>query len=182
VTDDGTTQTWGRLAPVSQRWPWIASGLLLQVVGVGAPVAYVVSKAHHEDVGGHISRATLQLAWRQAVHSHAGLAALIAGAAVFVAGSIVLARPFVKSWVTLFVAIPIAALAGVLVLGAAAIVVALLVVGAEELLEFPGSSSVADAVVDPSFRDSGSDYSRRRRQQQQQEPPEQGPLAGDGSE
>jgi hypothetical protein len=161
VIDEGTNQTRGRLAPVSTRWPWITGGLLLQVVGVGAPVAYVVSKAHHEDIGGHITKATLQLAWRQAVHSHVGLAALIAGAAVFVAGSIVLARPFVKSWVTLFVAIPIAALAGVLVLGAAAIVVALLVVGAEELLDLPGSGSVADAVIDPGT----SDYSRRRGQQ-----------------
>ena len=50
---------------------------------------------------------------------------MIAGAALFVIGSMLLARPFVKSYVTLFVAIPLAALAGVLILGAAALVIAL---------------------------------------------------------
>ena len=99
---------------MAPRWPWITGGLALQLSGVGAPVVYVLEKAHKEDVGGQITRATLQLGWRDAVHSHAGLALLICGALVFVAGSMVLARPFVTSWVTLFVAVPLAALAGVL--------------------------------------------------------------------
>ena len=119
------TAAWHRLKPVTARWPWITGGLLLQLAGVAAPAAYVISKAHHEDVTGQISKATLTLAWRQAVHSHAGLALMIAGAAVFVIGSMLLARPFVKSYVTLFVAIPLAALAGVLILGAAALIIAL---------------------------------------------------------
>ena len=117
---------WHRLRPVNARWPWITSGLVLQLAGVAAPAAYVISKAHHEDVTGQISKATLTLAWRQAVHSHAGLALMIAGAALFVIGSMLLARPFVKSYLTLFVAIPVAALAGVLILGAAALIVAVL--------------------------------------------------------
>ncbi len=120
------TATWHRLQPVRARWPWITGGLVLQLAGVAAPAAYVISKAHHEDVTGQISKATLTLAWRQAVHSHAGLALMIAGAALFVVGSMLLARPFVKSYLTLFVAIPLAALAGVLVLGAAALIIALL--------------------------------------------------------
>ena len=120
------TAAWHRLRPVTARWPWITGGLVLQLAGVAAPAAYVISKAHHEDVTGQISKATLTLAWRQAVHSHAGLALMIAGAALFVVGSILLARPFVKSYLTLFVAIPLAALAGVLILGAAALVIALI--------------------------------------------------------
>jgi len=117
---------WHRLKPVTARWPWITGGLILQLAGVAAPAAYVISKAHHEEVTGQISKATLTLAWRQAVHSHAGLALMIAGSALFVVGSMLLARPFVGSYVTLFVAIPLAALAGVLILGAAALIIALL--------------------------------------------------------
>jgi hypothetical protein len=121
------TTAWHRLKPVKARWPWVTSGLILQFVGVAAPAAYVVAKAHHENVTGSISKATLTLAWRQAVHSHAGLALLIGGAALFVVGSVLLARPYVKSWFTLFVAIPVAALVGVLLLGAAALIIALIV-------------------------------------------------------
>jgi hypothetical protein len=134
--EQATSGAWHRLSPVSPRWPWITSGLLLQLIGAGAPVAYVVNKAHHEDLGGQISKATLTLAWRQAVHSHAGLDLMIIGALVFVIGSMVMARPFVSSMVTMFVAIPIAALAGLLILGAAAILVALLLAGADDVLDF----------------------------------------------
>jgi hypothetical protein len=153
---DARTRSWHRLAPVSPRWPWITGGLVLQLIGAGAPIVYILNKAHHEDIGGQISRATLTLAWRQAVHSHTGLALMIAGAAVFVLGSIVMARPFVRSWVTLFVAIPIAALAGLLVLGAAAILVGLIAVGADELINFMPSGS--------SGGDRSSTERRRRRQ------------------
>jgi hypothetical protein len=142
--EQATSGAWHRLSPVSPRWPWITSGLLLQLIGAGAPVAYVVNKAHHEDLGGQISKATLTLAWRQAVHSHAGLDLMIVGALVFVIGSMLMARPFVKSMVTMFVAIPIAALAGLLILGAGAILVALLLAGADDaldLVDWGGSSS-----------------------------------------
>ena len=153
---------WRRLAPVAPRWPWITGGLALQLIGVGAPVAYVLEKAHREDVGGQITRATLQLGWRDAVHSHAGLALLICGAIIFVGGSMVLARPFVTSWVTLFVAVPLAALAGVLVLGAAAILVALIAAGADDL--FTGWSDVGGG---------GSGSTRKRQPQQQEQDREQ---------
>jgi hypothetical protein len=137
------TAAWHRLRPVTARWPWITGGLLLQLAGVAAPAAYVISKAHHEDVTGQISKATLTLAWRQAVHSHAGLALMIAGALLFVIGSMLLARPFVKSYVTLFVAIPLAALAGVLILGAAALVIAVLfaILSTGDFFDFSSGSS-----------------------------------------
>ena len=141
---------WHRLAPVAPRWPWITGGLVLQLIGAGAPIAYVVNKAHHEDVGGQISRATLTLAWREAVHSHAGLDLMILGALVFVVGSMLMARPFVSSVFTMFVAVPIAALAGLALLGAAAIIVALVLAGASD-------------GFDPSDLTGGSSSSRRRR-------------------
>ncbi len=151
---------WHRLRPVRVRWPWITGGLILQLAGVAAPAAYVISKAHHEDVTGQISKATLTLAWRQAVHSHAGLALLIGGAALFVIGSVLLARPFVKSYLTLFVAIPLAALAGVLVLGAAALIIALLfaILGGGDFFDF-GSSGP-----------SGGNNKKKKQQQQDREP------------
>lgn len=151
---------WHRLKPVRARWPWVTGGLVLQLAGVAAPAAYVISKAHHEDVTGQISKATLTLAWRQAVHSHAGLALMIAGAALFVIGSVLLARPFVTSYLTLFVAIPLAALAGVLILGAAALVIALI------LAILSGGDSV-------DVGGGGSASSSKKRRQDL----EQGPLA-----
>jgi hypothetical protein len=175
---------WHRLAPVSRRWPWITGGLLLQLIGAGAPVVYVLDKAHKEGLGGQISRATLTLAWRQAVHSHAGLALMISGAVVFVVGSMLVARPFVKSWVALFVAVPIAALAGVLVLGLAAVVVTLIVAGADELFGGIGGSggggSTSSAAGEAAFDTVGSDfdYGSFKRRRKQDEPPDQGPLAG----
>jgi hypothetical protein len=137
------TTAWHRLKPVKERWPWVTSGLILQLIGVAAPAAYVIIKAHHQDVTGRISKATLTLAWRQAVHSHAGLALLIGGAALFVVGSVLLARPYVKSWFTLFVAIPLAALVGVLLLGAAALIVALILAAAwsGDFIDWGSSSS-----------------------------------------
>jgi hypothetical protein len=117
------TRRRGQLEPVAKRNLWIAAGLTLQVIGVAMPVAYLVEKARKEDLGGHISRATLRLAWRQALQSHAGLALMIGGVLVFVSGAVVLARPFAKSWLTLAVAVPIAAVVGLLVLGAAVLIV-----------------------------------------------------------
>jgi hypothetical protein len=134
ASDDASA--WHRLKPVKARWPWVTGGLILQLIGVGAPAVYVVTKAHHEDVTGRISKATLTLAWRQAVHSHIGLELLVAGAVVFVIGSVLLARPFVKSWITLFVAIPLAALAGVFVLGIGALIVAVILAAAGDFLDF----------------------------------------------
>ena len=81
---------------------------------------------------------------------------MIIGALVFVVGSMLMARPFVTSMFTMFVAIPIAALAGLLILGAAAILVALLLAGADDALDFADFGS-------------GSSTSRRRRRRDEGE-------------
>lgn len=115
----------GRIAPTAHRGWWIFAGLVLQLAGIGGPAAYVWSKAKHEDVGGLITVATVKLAWHESLHLKAGVAILVAGAALFAIGSVVLARPFAKHWLTLLVAVPIAALVGALVLGVAALIVVL---------------------------------------------------------
>ena len=121
----------GRLSPVAHRGRWIAGGLALQLVGLGAPIAYVVAKAKHESITGLISVTTVRLAWHESLHARAGIAVLAAGAIVFAIGSVLLARPFVKRRLTLVVAVPVAAVCGALVLGVAALIVVLLYLLAE---------------------------------------------------
>lgn len=116
----------GRLGPVVHKARWIAGGLALQLVGLGGPIAYVVSRAKHEDIGGLITVATVKLAWHESVHEHRGLAVLAAGAIVFALGSVLLARPFVRRRLTLLVAVPLAGVCGALVLGVAALLVTLI--------------------------------------------------------
>ena len=66
---------------------------------------------------------------------------------MFVIGSMLLARPFVKSYVTLFVAIPLAALAGVLILGAAALIIALVfaILSGGDFIDFGSGAAAAAA-------------------------------------
>jgi len=121
----------GRLAPVAHRAGWIAGGLALQLVGLGGPIAYVVTRAKHESITGLLTVATVRLAWHESVHERKGIAILAAGAIVFALGSVLLARPFVKRRLTLLVAVPIAAACGAVILGVAALVVTLVVLISE---------------------------------------------------
>lgn len=113
----------GQLAPVTDRTRWIGGGFALQVVGAGVPAGYVISIAHRMSIGGHITSATVLLAWRSDSHTTTGLALLLSGALVFAVGSTLMARPFVLRRSTLLIAVPIAAVAGVLVLGLLALLV-----------------------------------------------------------
>ncbi|SEL98449.1 hypothetical protein SAMN05414137_11666 [Streptacidiphilus jiangxiensis] len=120
----------GSLGPVAHRARWVAGGLALQFAGIGGPLAYVATKVKHEDVGGLITVATVRLAWHESLHARAGIALLAAGTALFVVGSVLLARPFVRRKVTLLLAVPAAALVGGLVMGAAALLVVVVVLAA----------------------------------------------------
>lgn len=121
----------GRLRPVAHRGRWIAGGLGFQLAGVGVPFLHVVAEAKHEDVGGLVTLATVRLAWHESMHTAAGIAVLTAGVALFAVGSVLLARPFAQRKVTLLVSVPLAAVCGALVLGVAALIVALLVLVVE---------------------------------------------------
>lgn len=115
----------GHIRPAAHRGWWIFAGLVLQLVGIGGPAFYVWRKAKHQDVGGLITVATVKLAWHESLHAKAGVEVLVGGAALFAVGSVVLARPFVRHWLTLLVAVPIASLCGALVLGLAALLLVL---------------------------------------------------------
>ncbi len=96
----------------------------MQFVGVGLPAAYLIAVAHRMSIAGHITGATLRLAWRADAHTATGLTLLVAGAVTFAAGSILMARPFVRNRVALLVAVPIAAIFGMAVFGLAALLIA----------------------------------------------------------
>jgi hypothetical protein len=72
--------------------------------------------------------------WHQEVHTRTGLAILITGAVSYAVGSVLLARPHVSRPGTLFIAIPIAAVVGLVVLGVLALVVAFLISALDDLL------------------------------------------------
>jgi hypothetical protein len=71
---------------------WVAIGLALQTVGIGVPGGYLISTAHREGIGGHITAATVRLAWRSDAHTTTGLVLLLVGLVVFGLGSMVMAR------------------------------------------------------------------------------------------
>ena len=117
----------GTLRPVVHRGRWIAGGLVLQLVGVGSPTIYVYGRAKHLSLGDALTFATVKLAWHNSLHTKAGAVTLAVGLALFAIGSVLLARPFTKHVVTLFVAVPLAAVGGALILGVIAMILALLV-------------------------------------------------------
>jgi hypothetical protein len=119
------------LGPLRSRTSWVASGLILQAAGAGGAAAYVWRSARRQDIGGRVSAATIRLAWHGEMHTRQGLAVLAAGVFIYAAGSVLMARPYVTRPVTLFVAVPLAAVAGMLVLGVLAFIVALLVAALE---------------------------------------------------
>ena len=136
MTGPRVDEEFSRLAPVSDRRRWVGGGLLVQVVGVGIPATYLGVKAHRMSVTGHLTAATVRLAWRADAHTTVGLALLIGGALIFAVGSTVMARPFVRRRSTLLVAVPIAAFLGVFVLGVLALILAALVAGWLDWLDF----------------------------------------------
>jgi hypothetical protein len=105
----------------------VASGLILQAVGAGGVAAYVWLTVRHQNIGGHLTAATIQIAWHSKVHTRQGLAVLAAGAFIYAAGCVLMARPYAARPVTLFVAVPVAAVAGLLVLGVLTFIAALLI-------------------------------------------------------
>jgi hypothetical protein len=122
------------LSPVRSRALWTVSGLAAQAVGLGGVTAFLWVKLRHQGIGGHITAATFRLVWHGEVHTRTGLAVLIAGAIIYAAGSVLLGRPYVSRPVTLFIAVPVAAVVGMVALGVLALVVALLISALGDLL------------------------------------------------
>ena len=115
------------LGPVHAPWRWVAWGLAMQAMGVGIPVVTAVRRAHESGVGATLTHYTVRLVWHEMLRSRADVALIVLGVVLFVAGAVVLARPFVRRPSTLLVAVPLAALAGLAVFGVVALVIALVV-------------------------------------------------------
>jgi len=97
----------------------------VQTAGVAGVAAYAWLKLRHQGIGGHITAATIRLAWHADVHTRTGVGVIAAGAAIYAVGSVLMARPYVSRPVMLFVAVPVAAVIGMLALGALVLIVAL---------------------------------------------------------
>jgi len=121
-----TERAVGSLRPVAHRNYWIAAGLLIQLAGAAVPIAVLFKRARSEDLLQHVTGLTVRLVWHQAIHDHHNRPLIIAGTVVFVLGSMVLARPFVKHVLTLVLAVPLAALVFVAALGVVALIVVIL--------------------------------------------------------
>lgn len=80
---------------------------------------------HRRDVPAHVARG---------IHTRAGVAVLITGAVIYAAGSVLLAQPYVSRPTTPFIAVSVAAVAGMVVLAAPALVVAFLISALGDLL------------------------------------------------
>jgi hypothetical protein len=111
-------------------------GLIVQALGMGSVAVVVWKGARNQSVGSYVTAQTIKFAWHSQLHTKAGLIVLAAGAAVYAAGSVVMARPYVTRPATLFVAVPLAAVAGMLLLGVLALVIAALV-NAADIDPFP---------------------------------------------
>jgi hypothetical protein len=146
------------LGPVRSRAPWVAGGLVLQAVGAGGVSAYLWHRVRHQNADGHITAAMIRLAWHGEVHTRSGLAVLAAGTIVYAVGSVLMARPHVARPVTLFVAVPLTAVAGMLVLGLLALIVALVMAAVANNVDVPV----------PGFGGSGNKANQRGRSLDQQ--------------
>jgi hypothetical protein len=132
------------LAPVEHRARWVLSGLLAQAGGTAIPLAIGYRRGASEGLSGHITLATVRLVWHQMIKDHHDLVWIAVGVVLFVVGSVLLARPFCRRKRIWLIAVPVAALAGVVVLGAVALIVAILCASIGDLdlfdVDWPGGS------------------------------------------
>lgn len=115
------------LAPLRSRWPWVVWGLIIQALGVGSVAVVMWHNLRDQSLGGHITAEMVAFAWHSELHNRTGLIVLAVGAVIYAIGSVVMARPYVSRPTTLLVAVPMAAVVGMLLLGVLALVVAALV-------------------------------------------------------
>jgi hypothetical protein len=99
-------------------------------------VTVALRRANKDGVLGSFTHYTVRLVWHEMLRSHADVALLVLGVVLFVVGAMLMARPFVARGLTLFVAVPAAAAAGLAELGALALVGAILIA----LVESPSNA------------------------------------------
>jgi len=147
---------WRELPPIRPRGRWIAWGLALQVIGVGMPVTAALRRAHEDGLGGAVTHYTVRLVWHEMLHRGGDVALIVLGVVLFAAGAVVLARPFVRRPVTLLIAVPLAAAAGLALFGVLALLIAAAVAGAAAT----GDSGPLELLSNLPF---GDWFDRRRR-------------------
>jgi hypothetical protein len=106
-----------------RRWPWIAAGLALEAAALGGIAAMLARESRREDPLHEITKYSLRLAWQDVLHQHRLLLLLLLCVLAYVGGAVLVAEPFVDDRRYLFIAIPIAAVASLLILGIAAFLV-----------------------------------------------------------
>jgi hypothetical protein len=119
------------LEPLRSAYPWVVWGLIVQALGVGSVAVVVWRSARNQSLGSYVTAQTIKFAWHGELHTKAGLIVLASGAIVYAIGTAVMARPYVTRPVTLFVVVPLAAVAGMLLLGVLALVIAALLNAAD---------------------------------------------------
>ena len=139
------------LTPPRSRVPWVVWGVVLQVLGLGSVAVVMWRNIRQQGILGHVTAEMVKLAWHSELHTRWGLIVLVAGSVVYGAGSVVMARPYMSSPAGLFIAVPIAAVAGMLVLGVLVVILWVLFF-------------IAESDVDLPFLDFGGSRKRRPRQ------------------
>jgi hypothetical protein len=114
------------LEPLRSRYSWVVCGLSIQVLGVAMAAATMWRSVRTQSLGGHITAEMIKFAWHSELHTRVGLIMLLAGSVIYAAGSVVMARPYISRPAPLFVTVPIMAVAGLLVLGVLALILAVL--------------------------------------------------------
>ena len=114
------------LAPLRSRWPWVVWGLIVQALGVGSVAVVMWRNIRDQSLGGHITAEMVRFAWHSELHNRAGLIVLAVGTVIYAIGSVVMARPYVSRPATLLIAVPLAAVVGMLLLGVLALAVSAL--------------------------------------------------------
>jgi hypothetical protein len=131
------------LTPPRSRVPWVGWGVILQVLGLGSVAVVMWRNIRQQGIVGHVTAEMVKFAWHSELHTRSGLLVLLAGSVVYGAGSVVMARPYIASPAWLFIAVPTAAVAGMLVLGVLVVILWVLFLVAENdvdlsLLDFGG--------------------------------------------
>jgi hypothetical protein len=140
----GVARKGRELSPVRAKGRWIAWGLALQVIGVGIPASVAIRRAHESGLGRAVTHYTVRLVWHEMLRSGADVALIILGVVLFVAGAVLLARPFVRRPLTLVVAVPLAALAGLALFGVVALLCAAVIALASGSGDVGGADWLAD--------------------------------------
>ena len=106
---------------------WVKVGITMQVMAVVILAAAVWKEVVQEGLSGFTFGLTVRLAWHDELHTRQGWLVLVAAALMYAGGSTLLARPYVRRRLDVYVLVPLAAVGTLAVFGVLALVIALIV-------------------------------------------------------